>query len=186
MEKAEGNKGFSWLGLFFGGAYYAGYGQWAKGLIMAILSFIPLTAIPVNIYAGLKAKKQLPVGEQAFEWPKAVLIFIVPILLGLTVVFFTQGGATPYTEADFRKDISGYWESSRDEVVLIDLKNEPYKLGVSGQVVPVRIKKVEAEEKQVFLELQNGNIVAFSFLDDGTLMFVSGNSESYLTFVRDL
>lgn len=174
------------MGLFFGGAYYAGYGRLTKGLIMAILSFIPLTAIPVNIYAGLKAKKQLPIRKQGFEWPQAVFVFFIPVLLGGTILFFTQSGTKTYTEADFRADVSGYWESNRDGVVLIDLKNAPFKLGVSGQVFPVKIKKVEADEEQVFLELQNGNIVAFSFLDDGRLMFVSEQGESYLSFVRGL
>lgn len=79
MTQAEEKKGFSWMGLLFGGAYYAGYGQLVKGIIMgAITGIFLVPGLFVHIYAGVKGKKDLPVGKQPFSWPKAVIAAIVP------------------------------------------------------------------------------------------------------------
>lgn len=185
MTQVEEKKGFSWMGLLFGGAYYAGYGQFAKGLIMAVISFIPLTALAVNIYAGFKAKKQLPIGGASFNWGAAVVAFIIPVILGSGIIFFTQGGIGSSPEADFRADISGYWDGG-DGVIMIDLQNEPYKISAAGQMFPVTIREMDPIGGKVFLELPNKNIIAFSFLEDGSLMFVADNNEKILRFVRDL
>lgn len=45
------------MSLLFALCYYAGYGKFQKGLVFAIIGFIPLTALIVNIYAGTKAKE---------------------------------------------------------------------------------------------------------------------------------
>jgi hypothetical protein len=87
MSEVEQKKGFSWLGLLFGGAYYAGYGQLVKGLIMAAITGIFL--IPgffVHIYAGIKGKKDLPVGKHPFEWPKAIITAIVPVVVYMALL----------------------------------------------------------------------------------------------------
>ena len=185
MTQVEEKKEFSWMGLLFGGAYYAGYGQFVKGLIMAVISFIPLTMIPVHIYAGIKAKKQLPVGGQPFKWAAAAVVFIIPVILGSGIILFAQGGIGSTPEADFRADITGYWDGG-DGVVMIDLENAPYKVGAAGQVFPVTVRELDAQGGKVFLELPNKNIIAFSFLDNGSLMFVADNNETILRFIRDL
>ena len=35
----------------------------------------------VNLYAGIKGKKELPVGKQPFEWPKAICVAFVPAVV---------------------------------------------------------------------------------------------------------
>lgn len=42
---ADEEKGFSWLSLLFSPYYYAGYGKFSKGLLFAIIGFLPLTQI---------------------------------------------------------------------------------------------------------------------------------------------
>lgn len=193
MTQAE-KKGFSWMGLLFGGAYYAGYGQLVKGLIMAVISFIPLTAIPVNIYAGLKAKKHLPVGAQAFEWPKAVLVFFIPMVLGGAVLFFTQGGAKAYTQADFMNDVSGYWLVDQSGIELgFDLRKQPYGLiNESGRsdVTLLRYTPMDAEGYcSVHLRLATGKMIILTMNpEDPELMALSspGMQESILKFTREL
>ncbi|MCJ2164689.1 MULTISPECIES: hypothetical protein [unclassified Pseudodesulfovibrio] len=88
---AAPKQGFSWMGLLFGGMYFAGYGKLVKGLIMGALSFIPLTAIAVHIYAGIKARKELPVGEQAFSWMNAIIVFCVTSAITGAVLYIVQG-----------------------------------------------------------------------------------------------
>ena len=83
---SEQKKGFSWMALLFAPAYYAGYGKFKKGLVFAIIGFMPLTAIIVNIYAGTKAKKELPIGEQDFKWGAAIGIFIIQTVIS-SIVF---------------------------------------------------------------------------------------------------
>ncbi|GAB7023803.1 hypothetical protein [Salidesulfovibrio brasiliensis] len=79
MTQAKEKNGFSWMGLLFGGAYYAGYGQLVKGLIMgAITGIFLLPGIFVHLYAGIKGKKDLPVGQQPFSWGKAIIAALVP------------------------------------------------------------------------------------------------------------
>lgn len=89
---ASRKQGFSWMGLLFGGMYYAGYGKLGKGFIMGVLGFIPLTAIPINIYAGIKANKELPVGDQAFNWVNAAIVFYATSVTTGLLLSFTQGG----------------------------------------------------------------------------------------------
>ena len=78
---SEEKKGFSWMSLLFAPAYYAGYGKFKKGLVFAIIGFMPLTAIIVNIYAGTQAKKELPIGEQDFKWGAAIGISIIQTVI---------------------------------------------------------------------------------------------------------
>jgi uncharacterized membrane-anchored protein YitT (DUF2179 family) len=74
-------KGFNWLALFFAPYYYAGYGQLNKGIVLAVISgILPIFAILVGIYGGLKANKELPIGEKEFNW-KNVVITIITLLV---------------------------------------------------------------------------------------------------------
>lgn len=194
MEKMNENSGFSWMGLLFGGAYYAGYGQLTKGLIMAVISFIPITAIPVNIYAGLKAKKQLPVGEEAFEWPKAVLAFFVPVVLGGAVMFFAQGGTSPYTETNFRAEVSSYWtvESSGAELGF-DMHQYPYAFIINGQRTPMEIVRFTPEDEDgvcvMVLRLSNGKLFSLtkaSHNREFMIFSATGSESDTLRFSREL
>ncbi|MDX9756656.1 MAG: hypothetical protein A2329_01175 [Sulfurimonas sp. RIFOXYB2_FULL_37_5] len=76
----EEKKGWSWLGFLFAPFYYAGYGDMKKGLIFALISGFPLFAIFICIYGGLKAKKELPIGEVDFKWSNAVIAFVVTFI----------------------------------------------------------------------------------------------------------
>jgi hypothetical protein len=194
MMNAPEQKGFSWMGLLFGGAYYAGYGQFVKGLIMAAISFIPLTAIPVNIYAGIKAKKQLPVGAHPFEWPKASLVFLIPIILGGAALFFAQGGGGPYTEADFRADMSGYWivDSSKAEWGF-DMRQKPYALIINGRRSPIEMVQFNPADAEgicfMALRLSNGKLIGLTMgSNDHGLMILtaSGAQSDTLRFSRRL
>ncbi|MCJ2165230.1 MULTISPECIES: hypothetical protein [unclassified Pseudodesulfovibrio] len=78
MTQVEEKKGFSWMGLLFGGAYYAGYGELGKGIIMgAITGLFLVPGLFVHLFAGIKGKKDLPVGKQPFDWPKAICVAFV-------------------------------------------------------------------------------------------------------------
>jgi len=192
MTQIEEKKGFSWMGLLFGGAYYAGYGQLVKGIIMAVISFIPLTAIPVNIYAGLKARKQLPVGSQSFNWGAAVGVFIIPVVLGGAILFFTQGGSDTYAEADFRSDASGYWVvgSTGDELGF-DLRSEPYALIAGGGRSTMELLSFSPVDSDGYssanFRLSNGKVVILTMdPSDPKVMALSspGATDDILTFVR--
>jgi len=108
----EETSGFSWMSLFFAPYYYAGYGKLNKGLIFAIIGFIPLTALIVNIYAGIKAKKELPIGKQDFKWGAAIGVFLIQVVLtgGILVAFDSDlqqemnasTDASYYSHDDFR------------------------------------------------------------------------------------
>lgn len=80
MGRVE-KRGFSWMGLLFGPSYYAGYGNMKKAVIMALLSFMPLTGLIVNVHCGLKANAELPVKEQAFQWKNVAIIAGILILM---------------------------------------------------------------------------------------------------------
>ena len=70
---------FNWLALLFSSAYYGGKGKITKGLVFAIIGFIPLTQIIVGIYAGKNANKEL--SDNQFSWGKAILVFACHALI---------------------------------------------------------------------------------------------------------
>jgi hypothetical protein len=84
----EEKKGFSWMSLLFAPYYYAGYGKFLNGLIFAVIGFIPLTSIIVNIYAGTKANKVLPIGKQNFKWGPAISVFMIHSVITAVVLSF--------------------------------------------------------------------------------------------------
>ncbi len=86
-NQVEEKKGWSWLGFFFAPYYYAGYGDLQKGIIFAVLAGIPFVALIVGIYGGLKAKQELPIKQQNFQWKNVgiavVINFIVLVAIQL-------------------------------------------------------------------------------------------------------
>ena len=58
--------------------------------MLALIGFMPLTLIGVGIYAGLKANKELPVGNTAFSWPKAIGVSLLHSLFQIITVIVIQ------------------------------------------------------------------------------------------------
>lgn len=74
-------EGFNWLALFFAPHYYAGYGQLNKGIAFAVISgILPILAIVVGVYGGMKANRELSINQSEFNW-KNVVITIVTMLI---------------------------------------------------------------------------------------------------------
>lgn len=82
MEAQSEKKGWSWLGFLFAPFYYAGYGKFGKGLLLLLIGAVPILGVAAYVYGGLKAKKELPIGEQKFSWLNAVGLF--GLLVGAT------------------------------------------------------------------------------------------------------
>lgn len=79
-------KGWSWLGFLFAGYYYAGYGKLLQGIVMAVLSVIPIFGIAFMIYGGIKAKKELPVKEVDFKWANVGIAFGAAIVAAIALI----------------------------------------------------------------------------------------------------
>jgi hypothetical protein len=79
-KPSEKKTGWSWLGFFFPAYYYAGYGKVKRGLVYALLTIIPFAAIVIAIIGGMKARKDLPVGQIKFVWKNLIPIFLVMLL----------------------------------------------------------------------------------------------------------
>jgi len=91
MEQKGVKQGWSWLGFFFAPHYYAGYGKLQKGLILAVVSGImPLLAIFVAIYGGLKAKKELPIGNDKFNWKNVGITLVVSVVVSFVSMTLIQ------------------------------------------------------------------------------------------------
>jgi len=91
----EEKKGWSWFGFLFAPHYYAGYGQLNKGIILAVVSgLIPLLAIAVGVYGGLKAKQELPIGNVKYNWKNAgvtIAIVIIVSIVSMTLIQSMKG-----------------------------------------------------------------------------------------------
>lgn len=113
QENTAVKKRWSWLGFFFMPYYYAGYGALQKGIITAAVMglfagiqderYITLMVISlivglsIAIYGGLKAKEELPVKQQKFNWVNvliAVFVYGVAVVIG-SLLLTTLGGTTP-------------------------------------------------------------------------------------------
>jgi hypothetical protein len=90
VEEEKVNTKFNWIALLFGSVYYAGYGKLTKAVICALISFIPLIQIPVNIYLGKKANSELPVGKVPFKWMIAIPFTIVFSIYNYIVITLIQ------------------------------------------------------------------------------------------------
>lgn len=89
-QPAPAQTGFNIMGLFFSSAYYAGYGNIGKGVMLALIGFTPLTLIGVGIYAGMNANKELPVGRVNFDWPKAIGISVLHSIIQFVALIVIQ------------------------------------------------------------------------------------------------
>lgn len=98
----ENKKGWNWIGFLFAPHYYAGYGQLKKGLLLAVISGImPLIAIAVGIYGGLKARKELPIKEVEFNWKNVaftVITFLMVNVISQTVISGMKENSSVGTE----------------------------------------------------------------------------------------
>lgn len=77
---------FNPMAFLFNTSYYAGYGKIGKAMLLAVVGFIPLTLIPVAIYMGFRANKELPIGQIPFHWGKAVGVGVFQALVTIVVV----------------------------------------------------------------------------------------------------
>ena len=83
-ESTNKKGGFSILALLFAPQYYAGYGKFGRGSIFCILICInSILGLIAYIYAGFKAKSELPVGEKPFAWGPCVGMIVLHILLAV-------------------------------------------------------------------------------------------------------
>lgn len=186
MTEQAGSRKFSWLGLFFGGAYYAGYGRLGKGLIMSALSSFPLAAIIVQVYAALRARKELPIGEQPFSWPKAVAAYALTTLLMLAFI------APPFKQSVLVSDVSGYWTDAVQNEVMIDFESEPPVLSIRGVSQQVELLDVDSGNGRLSFRLANGVVATLvrnwdSSGEGFTLSLVVPNTPPVpLAFVRRL
>lgn len=107
----ENKNGWSWMGFLFAPHYYAGYGQLKKGLVLAVISGImPLVAIAVGVYGGLKARKELPIKEIEFNWKNVaftVITMIVVSLISMTVISGMKEGGSESDDSAITSSDSG-------------------------------------------------------------------------------
>lgn len=192
--QAEEKKGFSWMSLLFAPYYYAGYGKFQKGLVFAIIGFIPLTSIIVNIYAGTKAKKELPIGKQDFKWGPAIVVLLIHWIITAAVFSFSPQFQQEMNTATL-SDVSGIWRGNSDgAMVTIDLDKKDTYLIINEQKIPVQIDSIDTENNIVSLNVNaNEKVVVWTlqqiFTEDGkfTLNMVLHNGvQDGLSFVRNL
>jgi hypothetical protein len=83
-------KKFNWLAFFFASAYYAGYGKIGKALVFAFAGIVPLAALVANIYAGVKANRELPIGSSPFKWIPAIAVAALAVAISATSAYALQ------------------------------------------------------------------------------------------------
>ena len=100
-RKRKRYAGFSVMAFLFTSYYYAGYGNFWKGFMLAVVGvFLPFIAIftfplevalssplLVNIYAGAVAKSELPVGGR-FEWSACIGMVLLFLLIYIVILVF--------------------------------------------------------------------------------------------------
>lgn len=92
--------GFSWMAFFFGGYYYAGYGNLKKAMIfIAISILIPMSGLIVNIYAGFKARQDLPIGQQEFNWKQSLGLLAISIVISSLYMSMLTATTLPSCES---------------------------------------------------------------------------------------
>jgi hypothetical protein len=148
MEK---KKGWSWLGFLFAPYYYAGFGQWKKAIILMVLSF--LVPLGPNIYGGLKAKEQLPLGQGAYHWGKCLGMLGIAVVM--TTVFLVAKGQL--SNSVLLDDVSGVWRNTNDETLVIDINpftaEGTLKVQANGQNVILPVVAEGKEEQEDILKL---------------------------------
>jgi hypothetical protein len=93
----DNDKKFNWLAFFFASAYYAGYGKVGKGLVFALAGLVPLAALVANVYAGVKANRELPIGNVPFKWAPAIAVAVVAVAISVTTAYALQQRIKPTT-----------------------------------------------------------------------------------------
>ncbi len=207
-ELKMGNKTkFNWIAFLLNGAvYYAGYGKVKKGILLALIGFFPLTAFFVNLYAGFKANKELPVKKEAFHWGKAisvlavhVVILIIAASLIVSLKLFNQGEASAdeqvvYTKSSILNAVTGVWEiNTTKEYVIINLTDDVKTVRADGQIFDVEVDGVDLNKAIIYL-IAGTNKVSWRFStvmsEDGStfdLKFrIADGTEFLMSYVGDL
>jgi len=187
-------KGFSWMVLLFAPYYYAGYGRLRKGLIMAVIGFIPLTALFVNIYGGFRAKKELPIGRQDFKWGHAIGVFFLQWAI-TAAVFSLSPQFQEEMNTAMLSDVSGVWRADSDgAMVTVDLSGKNQHMIISGKQIPVKVDSIDTENHIVSLKINAKDQAViwtiqkvFETEDRFHLKFIlHEGSQEELSFVRNL
>jgi hypothetical protein len=194
MDVQEEKKGFSWMALLFAPYYYSGYGKLKKGLIMAVIGFIPLTAIFVNIYGGFRAKKELPIGKQDFKWGPAIGVFFLHWII-TAVVFSFSPQFQEEMETSMLSDVSGVWRADSDgAMVTINLSDESQHVIINENQIPVKVDTIDSDNHVVSLKINANNQIViwtiqkvFETEDRFHLkLTLHEGSQDELSFVRNL
>jgi len=130
-EQPVEKKGFSWLGFFFAPAYYAGYGKLLKGIVLGIISVIPLIGIGAYIYGGIKAKKELPVGVNKFKWGPAIVITLLISTTYFTLFSIKEFVLEKSLEDSFVNDYSGVWKADNGVQIILDVAKPQKTMSMS-------------------------------------------------------
>lgn len=130
------SKKFNVLALFFAPAYYAGYGKVGKGVVFAIIGFLPITAIAVNIYAAFRANRDLPVKQVPFNWLFATLVLILSGCISAGAFYVIQQRNARAVDSSISPPTMNYERSSENnggEPSVEDLANNPdFQLAVEN------------------------------------------------------
>lgn len=81
---SEIKTGFNWLAFFFNSTYYSGKGNLKKGFLLASFAWFPLFMIPIAIYSGVKANKEIE--NDNFNWMYAIGTGVFQVVFGLVIV----------------------------------------------------------------------------------------------------
>lgn len=76
----EMKKGFNWLAFLGAGAYYSGKGNFKKGLVLALLNFMPIMSILIGVHCGMRANKELDTTLK-FNWKNAIITAVLQIII---------------------------------------------------------------------------------------------------------
>lgn len=71
------------MGFFFAPYYYAGYGKLGTGIVMGLCALVPFVGLIIAIFGGIKARSDLPIGEQKFNWINVVILFVIVIVVAI-------------------------------------------------------------------------------------------------------
>lgn len=156
-ENSTKQQSWSWLGLFFGPYYYAGYGKFKKAILLGFLNIIPIVGyIGVPIYCGLNAKKELPIGERQFSWSSvfgllgvymtvAFVVFSVAVALEMQKDKNADSMVNTASSGSFMQSVSDEFTISSikigqpiaqfDGILKYQLDEKPAKISKSGKTV---------------------------------------------------
>lgn len=80
----DSKSGFNWWALFFNTVYYGGKGKVKKALLMALFAWLPIFTVPIGIYCGFKANKEID--NDGFDWPKAIGVGVFQMFIGVMIL----------------------------------------------------------------------------------------------------